>query len=262
MGAATTRPARDVGMITGGGRPESGSEVVESGGDDASSGTAGPPLSLRRGPARLVSPGHRVQRRDQVGPELVIRLGRRRRKRTHDHVSAGESDEFCPDEFAQPAPHLVADHGRADRLGHHETDARRRLGIPSSQMDDQTTAPGAATTADDGREVVSPPQALICREHGQPYRLLRPKGGRALWRDARREWRDRHGCACAAGTRGSWHADGCSAGTCACSLSMPSVQSRSAGRSDGSTRDAPHSCSYAARTWGDTVNYIRVLGGR
>jgi hypothetical protein len=31
-------------------------------------------------------------------------------------------------------------------------------------------------------------------------------------------WRDRHGCACAAGSRGSSRGGGCSAGRCACSL--------------------------------------------
>lgn len=50
-----------------------------------------------------------------------------------------------------------------------------------------------------------------------------PTGGRAPWSDARRERRDRPGSAYAAGSRASWRADGCSAGTCACSLWMPSV---------------------------------------
>jgi hypothetical protein len=47
---------------------------------------------------------------------------------------------------------------------------------------------------------------------------FRPRGGRAPWSGAQRGPRDRHGSAYAAGSRGSWRADGCSAGTCACSL--------------------------------------------
>jgi hypothetical protein len=39
--------------------------------------------------------------------------------------------------------------------------------------------------------------------------------------DARRESRGRHGCACAAGSHASSRADGCSAGTCACSQLLP-----------------------------------------
>src|SRR5262245_17378354 len=121
-------------MITDGCRPESGSEVAESVGDDANSGTAGPPLSLKGNTTRLGVAGHRVQRRGQVGTELVIRLGWCGWKRTHDHVSAGEPDELRSDQFAQPAPDLITGHGRADRFGHYKADPRRRSRFTPMQV--------------------------------------------------------------------------------------------------------------------------------
>ena len=36
------------------------------------------------------------------------------------------------------------------------------------QVHDQSAAAGSPTAPDDGGEVVGPPQALVCREHGQP----------------------------------------------------------------------------------------------
>ena len=65
------------------------------------------------------------------------------------------------------------------------------------------------------------PQSLRGGQHDchvpGPARRLRPTGGRGPWRDGSRGWRGRHGCACAAGSRGSSRAGGCSAGRCACS---------------------------------------------
>ncbi len=67
--------------------------------------------------------------------------------------------------------------------------------------------------------------AGLPRASVSPVSVVRPRGDRAPWRGASRGWRGRPGCACAAGSRGSSRAGGCSAGTCACSLSTPSVQS-------------------------------------
>jgi hypothetical protein len=49
-------------------------------------------------------------------------------------------------------------------------------------------------------------------------RTLRQTVERGPWSDGRRGSIARRGCAYAAGSRGSWHAGGCSAGRCACSL--------------------------------------------
>ena len=50
---------------------------------------------------------------------------------------------------------------------------------------------------------------------------VRPRGPDGPSDDGQRGWRDRRACACAAESRGSWRADGCSAGTCACSQLLP-----------------------------------------
>ena len=46
---------------------------------------------------------------------------------------------------------------------------------------------------------------------------VRPRASCAPWRAGSRGWRDRRGCACAGGSRGSWPDGDCWAGTCACS---------------------------------------------
>ena len=46
---------------------------------------------------------------------------------------------------------------------------------------------------------------------------LRPTACRGPWNGGTPGWTGRHGCACAAGSRGSSRAGGCSAGRCACS---------------------------------------------
>src|SRR4029450_7342927 len=130
MGAATTRPTPDVGMITDGLWPDSGSDESGSATDGASSGTAdsgkaGPPLALPFHGARLASPSHGAQRRAEISTEFHIRLTRSGWQHTHHHIGAGrETSEFRPDQMAQPAPHLVAGHRRADRLGNDKPDPR------------------------------------------------------------------------------------------------------------------------------------------
>jgi hypothetical protein len=47
---------------------------------------------------------------------------------------------------------------------------------------------------------------------------LRPRAGCGPWCAERRGSSDRHACACAGESRGSWPGDGCSVGRCACSL--------------------------------------------
>lgn len=65
---------------------------------------------------------------------------------------------------------------------------------------------------------------------------LRPTGGHGPWRDGSKGWRGRRGYACAAGSRGSSRAGGCSAGRCACSrqaLRLRTSPGRSTTGSDG-----------------------------
>ena len=96
-------------------------------------------------------------------------------------------------------------------------------------MNDDCAPSCPASTADRCGEVRATPQSLRRGQHdylGIPDRQgagLRPTACRGPWCDAKPGWPVRHGCACAAGSRGSWHAGGCSAGRCACSRQTPYV---------------------------------------
>ncbi len=128
--------------------------------------------------------------------------------------------------MAQPTSYLVS--------GHRRTDCPR-----DDEAGPWRWSPWAATrrcTTRPSRRARRPRRMTMAKSSARrrrwsaastvsPDSRLRPRGGRDPWRVATRGWRDPHGCACAAGSRGSSRADGCSAGTCACSLSKPSVLS-------------------------------------
>jgi hypothetical protein len=77
---------------------------------------------------------------------------------------------------------------------------------------------------------------------------LRRRDGRVPWPDAKRGSRDRHGCACAAGSRGSSRAGGCSAGRCACSLCcLPCMPCGHAGSSPRRRGDEVTAQGYSER---------------
>lgn len=59
------------------------------------------------------------------------------------------------------------------------------------------------------------------KPRGRRLRVVRPSTGRGPCGGGRPGSRGRPGCACAAGSRGSWHDAGCSAGRSACSRGTP-----------------------------------------
>ena len=182
-------------------------------------GRAAPARSRRPGPAES-----RVRPPAAAGSDPHHHVGTRRQR-----------GQPVAEQVAQPPPHLVADDRRADRLGHDETRpgrTDRRVVARPRRLPDRR-----GRTRSPPRPARRPPRTAAANSSRRRRRwpaastissgsTLRPRGGRAPWPDARRGPRDRRGCACAAGSRGSWRADGCSAGTCACSLSMPSVLRR------------------------------------
>lgn len=102
---------------------------------------------------------------------------------------------------------------------------------------------------------------------------IRPTASRGPCACAWRGWRGRRGCACAAGTRGSWPGDGCSAGRCACSRSCLPVSlqlgsavfpQRMLGGNGGANADLHrhNPCRLTPTTWreaqGDAVRKTRV----
>ena len=73
----------------------------------------------------------------------------------------------------QPSLHAVADDGVAYGLAHNETRTRRGMLSPrrvrvflTTEMDDEERAPGPASSAYCGREVLAPPQPVLGRQHG------------------------------------------------------------------------------------------------
>ena len=191
--------------------------------------------AARGAPAR-----RRAPRRGRRRVGRTTRSAAAGRARTTSVLPAGSSVEPLPDQVPQPAPDPVADHRVADGLGHDEAGAGRRGGCSASVP--RRLRRGRARVRGRGRSggrrrrrgrrvghrgplrrsrccaaVAARPPARLPTS---PDRTRSASGRQAWcgpWRDGSRGWRGRHGCACAAGSRGSSRAGGCSAGRCACS---------------------------------------------
>jgi hypothetical protein len=102
------------------------------------------------------------------------------------------------------------------------TTAARNRSLPAdgtrltSRSPERARAPVRET-----REMSDPVRSRCGRGSTRPAARLRPRARRGPCGDGRTGWRAPRGCACAAGIRASWHDDGCSAGTCACSTKTP-----------------------------------------
>jgi len=124
------------------------------------------------------------------------------------------------------------------------TSARRRrltrlrvTALPTALDTTRPTAggPGSVVVVRCATSVPRPPRAprrTVCWKSaerrircvaGSTGRCVRPRARCAPCGDAPRGWRDRHACACADGSRGSWPGAGCSAGRCAWSRRSPHV---------------------------------------
>jgi len=181
----------------------------------------------RRGPARRAPARSRraslAQCRAQTGVEVVAELGGRGRgcggKSSDDEQGVGgQRGKARAHEMPQPSGDAVAHHRLPDGLAHHEPGARRDDPVSPVQMHDKTGAAAAATTPDDGRELVPVRQPGCDRQHRDP--AIRRRAARGPCHGGRRWWRDRRACASAAGTRACATGGGCSAGRCACPCSL------------------------------------------
>lgn len=171
----------------------------------------------------------------------------------------------------EPAAHPVPDDGVADGLAHDETRPRRgvlghaagtgRIVAVRIQVNHQPPTTCAATALDRRGELGPAGEPGVGRQHGASRWVaggIRPRGCRAPCAGARRRWRDRRGCACAAGNRASWPGGGCSAGKYACSRRLPVGGSQaSATPSFSAILDGPARCG-PSRTCG--LAYCAVLG--
>jgi hypothetical protein len=183
-----------------------------------------------------------AQRGIQVLAQFVTcRGGRRRQGSHHQRGALGQPAETVPNQVPQSPSHPVPDHGVADGLAHDETHpgrlvsapgGRRRaclgsagrgsrpgldLGAVHQRVHHQSGAPGSASPTDHQAEVLAAGEPGGRREHGT--RVVRRTVARGPCGAGRPGSRGPRGCACAAGTRGSWRDGGCWAGRCACPCS-------------------------------------------
>ncbi len=165
----------------------------------------------------------------EVGAELG-RVGRRGgRLGPQDQQRAGlQASDAGAHLVAEPTAHAVAYDGVAHGLGHDQADPSRlgRGGCASSvQVGDQRRTARPATGTDRATEVVAAGHAVRGGQHRagstEGVRPVRPRARRGPCGDGHRGSTGRPGSASAAGSHGSWLADGCSAGRCACSLGTP-----------------------------------------
>ncbi len=108
--------------------------------------------------------------------------------------------------------HRTAEPARAGR--------RSLLGPDGEVVEDHGRPTGTTTGPDDRGELRTPAQACLRGQHLRRRASRDPCGG------DRRGSPGPRGCASAAGSRGSWTAGGCSAGTCACSRGTPTTRHR------------------------------------
>ncbi len=167
--------------------------------------------------------------RIEILSEIRARRSGGRRKRPHDQRAAGsESSEPVGHQMAQPAGDPVADHRVAHCLAYNEAnpDGRARPGQRGlscrlhalHRVHDEPGSPSAPTVPGHMGEVAATREPGGCGQHGavppvRPTVRSGPCGDEPTGSPAP------HGYACAAGTRGSWHDGGCSAGRCACPCS-------------------------------------------
>jgi hypothetical protein len=137
---------------------------------------------------------------------------------SHHHSSPHWQRGKLPgDDRSKAPPHPIPDHGTSYGLRYGKTHGARRLGR-SRHIDHHRSPPALVPAAHDGLEVRGRPHAEVGGEHPMPRARCVPCGGE------RRGSSGQRACAYAGGSRASWRADGCSAGTCAWSRELRSVR--------------------------------------
>lgn len=145
---------------------------------------------------------------------------RRRRRQCPDHHTRANRKLIEPlrHQMPQPAPDPIADHRRPHGSTHDEPDQRviasARVG---EHMHHHVRPAGFPASTDGLRKVLAVAHAMDRCQQGQ----LRPTASRVPCADATTGWRGPRECACADGSRACGHADGCWAGTYACSRVVP-----------------------------------------
>ena len=163
--------------------------------------------SSARGPT-----GQRAKTPVEVVGQLAQAVAGGNRVGSHDEGAVlAEPGQAVRHQIPQPALDLVPGDGVADRPADDEAHPYRLVigSHPLVQDDSRRRRPRAAT--DDLTELRGATQPVRSRKH----RRVKQQAGCGPCAGGRREWRGRHECASADGSRGSCADGGCSAGTCA-----------------------------------------------
>jgi hypothetical protein len=153
----------------------------------------------------------------------------------HEQATPGKRGDPPAHQFPEPSLYPVANHRRANRTANYK--AYLRLGVlgyrtgRGQQVSGQRRATGPPARAHGALELRRAPHPRFLRQHDPSN-----KGGSASWPaqirrraargpcgGVRQGQRGRRGYASARGSRGPSPADGCSAGTYACSLELQSL---------------------------------------
>ncbi len=200
------------------------------------------------------SSDHQVEIGGQI--RLACASGCRMRAQ-YEQATPGERGKSPAHQFPEPPFHPVANHRRANRTADDKAYLRRITGAYPSEPSRQAAAsgprsrsrlPGDPSAARAGNppavssSTAAAAQHLLCSPGGQNSATsaaplpapVRRSAARGPYDGARREQPCHHGCACAAGNHGPSPADGCSAGTYACSLDAPDAVQGSVTDSKGS----------------------------
>ena len=158
----------------------------------------------------------------------------------HEQATPGKRGDPPAHQFPEPSLYPVANHRRANRTADYK--AYLRLGVlgyqtgGQQQVTGQGRATGPSARAHRALELFRASHPRLLRQHdppAQPGRSTPPVGpqrtgirlraARGPCGGGRQGRRGRHGYASARGNRGPSPADGCSAGTYACSLELQVV---------------------------------------
>ena len=175
-----------------------------------------------------------------------------------------------PGQVPKSSLHTVSRGGVADGFPDREPHLRRRpCGVPvHPQVDHEGRRTGASPLTHRAAEAISGGEAVSSGEQRRVPRALavRRPGSCGPCGDGPTGWRDRHGSACAGGSRAPCDGDGCSAGTYACSRlflrrfrGMSTPHGVGAGRSTGTAR--PRSRQVADRGHAAPVDGERPANG-
>jgi hypothetical protein len=175
----------------------------------------------------------------KIGGQICLACARGGRMRPqYEQATPRKPGDPPAHQFPEPSLYPVANHRRANRTANNKAYLRPRISWYRTGGQQQSpgnhSAASPATRAQRTPELLRASHPRLLRQHytscaakaarhearGPLSGLIRRRAARGPCDGARRARRGRPGYASAGGSRGPSPADGCSAGTCACSLEL------------------------------------------